>query len=408
MTSKVAGPRPRQRPPTSGRAVPSPLSDFLGRYVDAANTSLAESFKGITADGKVVPGLFRIQKTGIPAQPIREAADAFLASLSSGQRAQALFALDGDEWRRWSNIHPFLMRHGACLDELGPTQRDLALALLQESLSSKGFGTARGVMKLNEVIREITGKDEEYGEWLYWLSIMGTPSLDEPWGWQLDGHHLTVNCFVLRDQIVMTPMFMGSEPVAADAGKYAGTRVFEVEEREGLALMRSLTAEQRKKVILGTELPHDVFATAFRDNLELKHQGIRYGELSSAQQSLLLGLVEIYVGRIRSGHARVKLDEAKRHLADTHFAWIGGFDEESVFYYRVHSPVILIEFDHQRGIALDNDEPSRNHIHTVVRTPNGNDYGRDLLRQHHEQFDHTRPGHAHSHSGARDPQLPGT
>jgi hypothetical protein len=69
--------------------------------------------------------------------------------------------------------------------------------------------------------------------------------------------------------------------------------------------------------------------------------------------------------------------------------------DDSVFYYRIHSPVILIEFDHQRGVALDNDQPSRNHIHTVVRTPNGNDYGKDLLRQHHAQFDHQpgRPQH---------------
>ena len=65
------------------------------------------------------------------------------------------------------------------------------------------------------------------------------------------------------------------------------------------------------------------------------------------------------------------------------------------FYYRVHSPVILVEFDHQRGIALANDEPSRDDIHTVVRTPNGNDYGRDLLRQHHERFDHARADHHH-------------
>jgi hypothetical protein len=86
----------------------------------------------------------------------------------------------------------------------------------------------------------------------------------------------------------------------------------------------------------------------------------------------------------------------RRHLADTRFAWMGGVDAESVFYYRIHSPVILVEFDHQRGIALDNDAPSRHHIHTVVRTPNGNDYGRDLLRQHHAAFDHTRPGHRHA------------
>jgi hypothetical protein len=28
------------------------------------------------------------------------------------------------------------------------------------------------------------------------------------------------------------------------------------------------------------------------------------------------------------------------------------------------------------------DRPTRDHIHTIVRTPNGNDYGKDLLRQH--------------------------
>jgi hypothetical protein len=86
--------------------------------------------------------------------------------------------------------------------------------------------------------------------------------------------------------------------------------------------------------------------------------------------------------------------EVRAHLAATRFAWIGGCEEESVFYYRIQSPVVLIEFDHQSGVALDHDGPFRDHIHTVVRTPNGNDYGRDLLRQHYAQHDHTHP---HSH-----------
>ena len=81
--------------------------------------------------------------------------------------------------------------------------------------------------------------------------------------------------------------------------------------------------------------------------------------------------------------------EVKKHLSETYLAWMGGTDEESVFYYRVHSPVILIEFDHENGIALDIDEPTRDHIHTVVRTPNGNDYGKDLLRLHREQVNHS-------------------
>ncbi len=60
---------------------------------------------------------------------------------------------------------------------------------------------------------------------------------------------------------------------------------------------------------------------------------------------------------------------------------------EKDLYYRIHSPVILIEFDHQGPITMqlpdvDVSIPIRNHIHTMLRTPNGNDYGKDLLRQH--------------------------
>ena len=393
--NRLGGFKVRPRPPASARAFPAPASEFLLRYRDDGEALLAQPFKGITTDGVIAPGLFTVGKTGVSTRPLKDAADAFLASLGPEQRARAVFAVDAEEWRRWSNIHPYVMRHGVCLDAMSPAQRDRACALLQASLSAQGFETARGVMKLNEVIREITGRDAEYGEWLYWLSVMGTPADDAPWGWQIDGHHLIVNCFVLGDQIVMTPMFMGSEPVATDEGPYAGTRVFEVEERDGLALARALTDEQRAKTVLGSALPQEVFTAAFRDNVELRYQGIRYGQLSSAQQRLLLGLVDVYVGRIRPGHAAVKREEVARYLADTHFAWIGGIDEDSVFYYRIHSPVVLIEFDHQRGIALDNDQPARTHIHTVIRTPNGNDYGRDLLRQHHAQFDHSRAGHTH-------------
>ena len=188
----------------------------------------------------------------------------------------------------------------------------------------------------------------------------------------------------------MTPLFMGSEPVAVDIGKYAGTRVFQEEERFGLCLAQTLSSEQWRKAIISEDLPAELFTAAFRDNFELKYEGIPYGELTTQQQTILLDLISIYVNRIRSDHAQIKLEEVKQHLQETYFAWMGGsIEEDSVFYYRVHSPVILIEFDHQGGIALETDGPSRNHIHTVVRTPNGNDYGKDLLRQHHEQFSHS-------------------
>jgi hypothetical protein len=193
----------------------------------------------------------------------------------------------------------------------------------------------------------------------------------------------------------MTPMFMGSEPVSADEGPWAGTRVFEAEEAQGLALIRALSPEQRVRTIVAAELPGEVYTAAFRDNVALAWEGIAFGQLSSAQQRMLVGLLETYVGRIRPGHAAIRLEEVTRHLTDTRFSWRGGLDADSVFYYRLHSPVILVEFDHQRGIVFDNDAPSRHHIHTVVRTPNGNDYGRDLLAQHHARFDHSRAGHHH-------------
>jgi hypothetical protein len=395
MTTTPDDLRLRRRAAVSGRSRAGELPPPLQRYAETGEALIAEPFRGITADGVVTPDLFPLQATGVSTRPLLAAVEAFLQSLRPEQRTRATFGIDNDAWRRWSNIHPFVMRHGVALDELSAAQRDRALALLAESLSTSGFRTARDVMRLNEHVRVMTGSDEEYGEWLYWLSVLGTPAADAPWGWQLDGHHLIVNCFVLGDQVVMTPLFMGSEPVAATTGPLAGTRVFQDEERQGLALARSLTPEQRRRAVLATELPTEVFTAAFRDNFELKYAGIRFGELTTAQQRLLTGTLDTYVSRIRAGHAQVRREQVTSHLADTWFAWMGGVDDESVFYYRLHSPVILVEFDHQRGIVFDNDAPSRHHIHTVVRTPNGNDYGRDLLRQHHAHFDHTRPDHHH-------------
>ena len=110
-----------------------------------------------------------------------------------------------------------------------------------------------------------------------------------------------------------------------------------------------------------------------------------------AQSELAVRLIRLYIDNIRPGHADVKFEEVVRHWDRTRFAWVGGTGPDSVFYYRVHSPVILIEFDHQLPVALDGpDRPTRDHVHTVVRTPNGNDYGKDLLRQHLER--HPHPG----------------
>jgi hypothetical protein len=369
----------------------------FSQYGEAGRKAIAEPFRGITTDGRVLPGLFALEATGVSTEPLKEAAQAFLDSLSTHQQHAAQFALEDDAWRAWSNIHPFVMRHGAALDTSTASQRERALDLVRATCSARGFQLARDIMKLNDALGEITGRFDEYGEWLYWMSIMGRPSADEPWGWQIDGHHLVINCLVLGDQLVMTPSFFGSEPTSVATGKHAGTRAFEAEEQQGLDFVRGLTAAQRQLAIpVSTEgvlrpqrMDGRIQTAAFRDNIQLSYAGLAAAELSASGRERLVQLIELYVGRTREPHARIKLNEITRHLAETHFVWVGGLEDDSAFYYRIHSPVILIEFDHLNGVAFDNDEPSRNHIHTVVRTPNGNDYGKDLLRQHYERHHRT-------------------
>ncbi len=319
------------------------------------------------------------------------AAAAFLNTLDTEQRRETTFAVDDVEWRRWNNVHRY-DRRGVSFGDMSEAQRTAAYGLLGAGLSAKGLRRARDIMRLNTTVAELVNNFEEYGEGLYFFTVMGAPSESEPWGWQLDGHHLVINYFVLGDQVVMTPTFLGSEPTYAAGGKYASTRVFQDEEARGLALMQSLSAELQTMAMIADELPRNVFTAAFRDNFEMRFEGIRANALDDRQRGLLIDLIAEYVGDMRDEHAAVRMEEARQHLDDTWFGWAGATDDDAVFYYRVHSPVILIEFDHQRPIALEGDAPSRNHVHAVVRTPNGNDYGKDLLRQHHELFDHTHEG----------------
>ena len=359
--------------------------------------AIAEPFVGISADGKIEPGLFSIHSTGVSTKPVLDATLAFLDGLNESQRKQAQFPVDDPEWRRWANQHS-LPRQGISFEDLDEAQRESTFALMKVGLSAKGFQRSRDIMRLNYTLAEITSNFEELDEWFYYFTIMGEPSADQPWGWQLDGHHLIVNYFVLGDQVVMAPTFMGSEPVIAKSGKYKGVSVMQDERRRGLELMGSLSAEQKAKAVLATaKRGNNATAEAFSDNVVLDYAGIVGTELDAKQRDLLLAVVGEYVGNMADGHAKLKMAEVEEHLDRTYFAWIGESGPDSTFYYRVHSPVILIEFDHQRPIFLRNlpRAPTLQHVHSVTRTPNGNDYGKDLLRQHYER----------SHSLELDPAL---
>ena len=375
-------------------AVDSQGSSAAERSRAAERQGLAEPFKGVTTSGQVMPTLFGIRSTGVSTAPVKKAAEAFLAALTPEQRAKTKFAVEDDEWRKWMNQH-FYVRQGVSFQELSPAQREAGIALLRAALSARGLKQTRDIMRLNETLGELNNNDfEQYGEWKYHLTVMGTPADKEPWGWQFDGHHAIINYFVLGDQVVMTPHFAGSEPVIAKAGKFKGTSVLQEEQNQGLAFAVSLDTAQRAKAVLSAEKTRNNNLTeAWKDNAVVPQAGIFAADLTDAQRRQLLDLIALYIGNMAEGHAKVKMSEVEKHIAQTSFAWVGKMEPGSVFYYRIQSPVILIEFDHQTPANLRHLATSQGlnyeHIHAVVRTPNGNDYGKDLLRQHYASHKHS-------------------
>jgi hypothetical protein len=370
---------------------PEQKERFRKMSIENENKGLAEPFKGITPDGNVQEGLFELRSTGVTTEPVRHAAMAFLKSLDESQKSKAQFSFDDEEWRKWMNQH-FYMRQGVSFVEMSENQRKAAFDLMSASLSAKGLKLSKDIMKLNHTLGEINNNFKEYGEWLYWITIMGEPSETEPWGWQMDGHHLIINYFVLGDQVVMTPLFVGSEPVIAETGKYKGIVILQDEQDSGLKMLRSLNEKQRSEAVIEVSKEgNNNLTEAFRDNVVLDYTGTKASSFTKVQKNHLLSLIKLYVDNMDDGHAKVKMDEVERYMDETWFAWIGGYEENSVYYYRIHSPVILIEFDHQRPVGtrkLYGSEVHRQHVHAVVRTPNGNDYGKDLLRHHYKEHPH--------------------
>ena len=374
---------------------PSEIAEqFRKMSEDYEKEGLAAPFKGITTSGDVMPGLFEIKPAGVSTEPVRNAAVAFIETLNPVQLARTMYPVDDVEWRKWMNQH-FYARQGVSFADMTDRQREAAFGLIRASLSSQGFELTRNIMRLNETLAELAEDHDFLGEWLYYIQIYGKPSATDPWGWKLEGHHAIINYFVLGDQVVMTPLFIGSEPVKAPSGKYKGIEILQKEQNDGLAMLQALPEAQRKKAILEfSKTGNNNLTEAFKDNVVIDYAGLRTNELAAPTRQRLRDLIHLYVSNMDEGHARVKMDEVDRHLDNTWFTWIGGAQPDSVFYYRVQSPVVLIEFDHQRPanlrkLAADPTKPTRQHIHCVVRTPNGNDYGKDLLRQHYLAQPHT-------------------
>ena len=367
---------------------PANLLEQKGNFSAGAARALGQPFRGVATSEGIIEGLYPVKSTGVSTASILAAADAFLATLSTADLSRTHFAISDPEWRDWSNVDVGIFpRRGISFEDMSDTQKDAAWNLLRVALSAEGLEQTQNIMKTEQALFEINGEPIRYGVDKYYVTMMGVPSADNPWGFQLDGHHLVINYFVLGDQVVMTPAFWGGEPVYTDSGMYEGNHILQEEQNTGLELMQSFSSSQQAVATIDpNKVRNNQVAAANQDNLTLDYEGIKGSELDSQQKLKLLNVIRSFVGAMRDPHAEVTMEEIGAHIDDTYFAWIGGTDDDAIFYYRVHSPVVLIEFDHQGPVGtLQKNEPgvpTRDHIHTVIRTPNGNDYGKDLLAQH--------------------------
>lgn len=249
-------------------------------------------------------------------------------------------------------------------------------------------------MRINHFLGEICHLPKIMNKGSYNFLIFGDPAIDKPWGWSLYGHHLCLSVFVHGPQIVISPTFTGAEPNIIDSGEWAGTQILNIEGDLGLKLMQSLPSGLQNDaqtfklmrdpgMLQSGGLTHDRWnqddqrhvCGAFRDNRIVPLEGILVADFTVEQQQLILDITKNFVLYLPEEARNMRLEQVKSHFNSTYFSWIGDWGNDDAFYYRIQSPVIIMEFDHHSGVFLTNSEPAKFHVHTILRTPNAGDYG---------------------------------
>lgn len=310
-------------------------------------------------------------------QDISPRAKAFLATLSPELLAQVTFPVDTDERMNWTIVpRP---RKGASFKTFSQPQRDAAMALLRESLSQQGYTKTTEIMALENVLREIEGRgpDDTHRDPLnYFFTVFGDPSKDKPWGWRLEGHHVSLNFFSIDGKIVSsTPSAFGSNPAIVPRGAQKGKEVLKLETELGFRLVNSLTETQLKTAKFSEQAPPEILTLAKREADLLEPKGLSYKEMTSGQQQDLLALLDVYVKNYAFGFSSRLMEKIRKAgIENLHFAWAGSLSPGAGHYYRIQGPMLLIEYD--------NTQTNANHVHTAVRDLT-DDFAYDILREHY-------------------------
>jgi hypothetical protein len=373
--------------------------DFTGGLIKGWTPLYLSKFTGITEDGTLREGLYPLE----PAQPGEEApvaamvaaAEDLLGLLDQEAREQLCYPVDAVEWQTWANPEFMQFDTGLRLDYRPEAVGQAALALLRASLSPEGYELAHRMMLINGFLGKVVGLPKILNEFSYNIALYGTPDTQAPWGWQLYGHHAALNCLVVEGRMLLSPVFLGAEPDQIDEGPHAAEgSPFRPRITLATDLMAALPEEQRRAAVVhqrmvdqamppGRVHPGDErhLAGAFQDNRVIPVEGTPVADMPAEARHLVLAIAGEFSRLLPAGPRAARMREIEAHLDETWLCWIGGHQAGDVFYYRIQSPVLIAEVDHHCGVFLDYDEPQPFHIHTVLRTPHGNDYGRAWVNQ---------------------------
>ncbi|MBV9082769.1 MAG: DUF3500 domain-containing protein [Acidobacteriaceae bacterium] len=305
---------------------------------------------------------------------ILETANRFLAALDSSQRAKASFKFDDDERMNWHFIPK--ERKGLPVREMTAYQKHLASALLSAGLSQTGYIKAVTIMSLEDVLRILENDNGEHrNPEKYYFSIFGAPSVTDPWGYRIEGHHLSQNYTVVQGKIIDGPSFFGANPAEVRQGPRKGLRTLAGEDDLGFALIQSLDLTQRKTAIVDPTAYRDILTAASRKAaLAGQPSGLSASRMNARQFDALTALIHEYVSNVPGELAEARQQKVNRAAKEIQFAWSGGINRGDLHYYRVQTASFLIE--------LDNTQDGGNHIHSVWRDFTG-DFGQDLLKLHY-------------------------
>ncbi|MCY3741233.1 MAG: DUF3500 domain-containing protein [Candidatus Poribacteria bacterium] len=312
----------------------------------------------------------------------------FRASLDSALLADASFPLGHKESYSWTNTPPGRNddRGGIRFDALSIDQLTRFYEVLSVFLSDDGYTKVSLITKETEA--HISNISPSF--WAsnpYYIALFGNPETDGSWGFQLDGHHLALNFLVHGDAVLIVPAFIGTRPATVN-----GTQVLGNERGNAFALLNSLDENQRTKAIqtgrrglqVGPGRSTDPFLN--HDYSEFVEDGLKASEMNAPQKEHLRNLIKTYVYNLETEFADIWMADIDAGLDDTYFVWIGGTAINDPIYYRVFNPAVWIEFNHESGL---------DHIHTITRAPNGNDYGifalnrgPKTLLEHYASADH--------------------